>query len=75
MTIQKKPKSRFDIAEFEISIIERALNRLDKIKKYYRDNNLTWQNKTYYKSVDVYSKLALEHGETLRGYWKEGIFI
>ena len=71
----KKPKSRFGIAEFEISIIERALNRLDKIKKYYRNNNLTWQNKTYYKSVDVYNKLSLEHGETLRGFWNEGIFI
>lgn len=81
MNTQKKQNtdknmfSPFAFAEFEISTIERALDRLEKIKKFYRDNKQTWQNKKYYKAVDVHTKLALEHGETLREFWKQGIFI
>ncbi len=75
MKIEKRPKSNWGKAEFDISIIERAMTRIENIKKHYRDTANTWQNKNYYKAVDAYTKLALEHGKMLRGLWERGYFI
>ncbi len=62
-------------ANHELSIIEKALVKFEKIRVSHYNDEYRLQSELYNKAKFAIAKYNKQHRETLHSYWDMGIFV